>query len=282
MAARKTFIERKINDEIIHQDQNNGYINATQISKIHRVLTGERREPNDWLRTDTAQRAINKLSSVTGISLEELVLIKQGGKYQGTWIHPRLSVRYAMWVNEDFSLQVEDWVHEWISSVNNPIRLEADIDRVALRDELKDVKRPALMDQVKLFLESIGQYDSKSAKTRMFFARVHDELNLVLTSEKAVDMKLRLEAILGKNISQNELLRDYFPIVPLSNYAAVCQAAANNIEQGMHLISAIKLAAKQVLSPRYVPAPIDFTERISLVRMRIERAGQLDLRGLLE
>jgi hypothetical protein len=282
MAARKTFIERKINDEIIHQNQNNGYINATQISKIHRVLTGERREPNDWLRTDTAQRAINKLSSFTGISLEELVLIKQGGKYQGTWIHPRLSVRYAMWVNEDFSLQVEDWVHEWISSVNNPIRLEADIDRVGLRDDVKDNKRLALTDQVKFFLESLGQYNPGSKKTSDFFARVHDELNLVLTSETAGDMRIRLERKLGKSVKSNELLRDYFPIVDLSNYAAVCQAAANNIEQGMHPINAIRLAAKQVLSPRYVPAPIDFAEQIKLVRFRIERAGQLDLRGLLE
>ena len=282
MAARKTFIERKINDEIIHQNKNNGYINATQISKIHRVLTGERREPNDWLRTDTAQRAINKLSSFTGISLEELVLIKQGGKYQGTWIHPRLSVRYAMWVNEDFSLQVEDWVHEWISSVNNPIRLEADIDRVGLRDDVKDNKRLALTDQVKFFLESLGQYNPGSKKTSDFFARVHDELNLVLTSETAGDMRIRLERKLGKSVKSNELLRDYFPIVDLSNYAAVCQAAANNIEQGMHPINAIRLAAKQVLSPRYVPAPIDFAEQIKLVRFRIERAGQLDLRGLLE
>jgi hypothetical protein len=282
MAARKTFIERKINGEIIHQDQNNGYINATQISKIHRAITGERREPNDWLRTETAQRAINKLSSVTGISSEELVFIKQGGKYQGTWIHPRLSVRYAMWVNEDFSLQIEDWVHEWISSVNNPIRLEADIDRVALRDELKDVKRPALTNQVKFFLESIGQYDSKSDKTRMFFARIHNELNVVLTSETADDMKIRLEFLLGRKVKTDELLRDYFPIVPLSNYAAVCQAATNNMEQGMHPINAIRLAAKQVLSSSYVPQPIDFTERISLVRMRIERAGQIDIRGLLE
>ncbi len=35
MATRKTFIERKINNGIIHQDQNNSYINATQVSKMH-------------------------------------------------------------------------------------------------------------------------------------------------------------------------------------------------------------------------------------------------------
>jgi hypothetical protein len=73
-----------------------------------------------------------------------------------------------MWLNEDFSLQVEDWVHEWISSVNNPIRLEADIDRVGLRDDVKDNKRLALTDQVKFFLESLGQYNPGSKKLLIF------------------------------------------------------------------------------------------------------------------
>ena len=282
MVSRKAALERILNGEVVYQNEMTGYVNATQISKIHFNLTGERRDPNDVLKTNTAQRAISKLSSVTGIPESEIVIANPSGKYKGTWIHPRLAVRYAMWVNDDFSLQVEDWVHEWIFSVNNPIRLEADIDRVALRDDVKDNKRLALTDQVKFFLESLGQYNPGSKKTSDFFARVHDELNLVLTSETAGDMRIRLERKLGKSVKSNELLRDYFPIVDLSNYAAVCQAAANNIEQGMHPINAIRLAAKQVLSPRYVPAPIDFAEQIKLVRFRIERAGQLDIRGFLE
>jgi len=270
--AAKRMIERTLNGQIAHQDQINGYVNATQISKIHRNLTNERREPNDWLRTETAQRAINKLSSATGIPQSDLIIIKQGGKYQGTWIHPRLAVRYAMWVNEDFSLQIEDWVHEWISSANNPIRLEADIDRVALRDELKDIKRPALTEQVKMFLQSAGQYNPKSEQTQIFFGRVHNELNIVITSEKAVDMRSRLELYLGKKVTESELLRDYFPIIDLANYAAVCQAATNNMEQGMHPINAIRLAAKQVLPSSYIPKPVDFTEQIALVRRRIENS----------
>ncbi|MFM6158347.1 MAG: hypothetical protein ACKPE3_36045, partial [Sphaerospermopsis kisseleviana] len=120
-----------------------------------------------------------------------------------------------MWVNSDFSLQVEDWVHEWISSVNNPICLEADIDRVAMRDDVKNNKRLALTDQVKFFLESLGQYNPGSKETTDFFKRVHNELNIVLTSEKATDMKIRLERELGKPVKENELLRDYFPIVDL-------------------------------------------------------------------
>ena len=128
MVSRKAALERILNGEVVYQNEMTGYVNATQISKIHFNLTGERRDPNDVLKTNTAQRAISKLSSVTGIPEFEIVIANSSGKYKGTWIHPRLAVRYAMWVNEDFSLQVEDWVHEWISSVNNPIRLEADIE----------------------------------------------------------------------------------------------------------------------------------------------------------
>jgi hypothetical protein len=277
MAPRLNAINRHLNGLIVYQRQLDGYVNATQISKIHRDFSGERRDPSDWLRTETANRAIAKLSSVTGIPVTDLVEIKQGGKYQGTWIHPKLVVRFAMWVNDDFSLQVEDWVHEWLSSANNPIRLEADIDRVAIRDELKDVRRPALGAQVKMFLEAAGQYDPKSSETRIFFGRVHNELNIVLTGEKADQMRLRLEVSLNKKVNESELLRDYFPIIDLANYAAVCQAATNNMEQGMHPINAIRLAAKQVLPSSYVPKIIDFTERIALVRLRIEQANQINL-----
>ena len=47
--------------------------------------------------------------------------VKKGGTNQGTWLHPRLAVRFAMWVNDDFSLQVEDWVQEWFATKQNPI-----------------------------------------------------------------------------------------------------------------------------------------------------------------
>lgn len=277
MGSRINTIDRQLHGLIVYQRQLDGYVNATQISKIHRDLTGERKDPSDWLRLETTNRSIAKLSFVTGIPVTGLAEVKQGGKYQGTWIHPRLGVRFAMWVNDDFSLQVEDWVHEWLSSANNPIRLEADIDRVAIRDELKDVKRPALTEQVKICLQVAGEYNPKSKETQIFFGRVHNELNIVLTGEKAVDMRKRLEADLGKKISESELLRDYFPIIDLANYASVCQAATNNMEQGMSPMNAIRLAAKQVLPSNYTPKIIDFAERIALVRLRIQQSNQMNL-----
>lgn len=273
MVKRIKTIPHEIEGISVNQRENDGYVNATELCSAHRQATGERKDPRNWLETNMAKSAMKKLSTVTGIPVTDLFDVKQGGKLQGTWIHPRLAVRFAMWVNDDFSLQVEDWVHAWLSSGSNPVRLEADIDRVALRDELKDSRRLALTEQVKLFLEVAGQYNPGSTETQIFFGRVHNEVNLVLTGEKAVDMRTRLEVYLGKKISEKELLRDYFPITDLANYAAICQAAANNMENGgMHPINAVRLAARQVLPSNHIPSSIDFTERINIVRLRIEQA----------
>lgn len=271
MGKRVKAIERQLNGITVYQRKSDGYVNATQICKVHRELTGERKDPSEWLVNKASKAAISKLSDITGIPVISLYETLTG-KYGGTWIHPRLAVRFTMWVNDDFSLQVEDWIHQWFESGSNPARLEADIDRLSVRDELKDSRRLALTEQVKFFLQAAGTYDPKSQKTRMFFGQIHNEINVLLTTEKAVDMRARLEQHLGKSVSDKELLRDYYPIVDLANFAVVCQAAANNMEQGMHPVNAVRLAVKQVLPSDYQPKPIDFTERIALVRQRVDEA----------
>lgn len=274
MTGRIITISRPLGGAVVDQRQQDGYVNATQLCKAHREKTGERKDPGNWLETNTAKSAIAKLSEITGIPVIRIVEQKTG-RYGGTWIHPRLAVRFAMWLSDDFSLQVEDWVHDWMSSGYNPIRLEADIDRINMRDELKDRKRLELTSQVKAFLVAAGCYDPGSKETRIFFGRVHNEVNLVLCGEKADVMRARLESHLGRKVAEAELLRDYFPMIDLANYAALCQAAANNMALGMEPFKAIRAAAKQVLPLDYNPKPIDFTERIGLVRRRLEQKDQL-------
>ncbi len=208
-----------------------------------------------------------------------LVFSKRGSPETGggTWLHPDLAVQLAQWCSKPFAIQVSRWVREWFSLAYNPIQLEADADRVSMRDEVKDKKRLELTSQVKAFLVKAGLYDPKSKETGIFFGRVHNEVNLVLTAEKAASMRARLELHLGKKVSESELLRDYFPMIDLANYASLCQASANNMAGGMHPIEAVRLAAKQVLPLDYAPKPIDFTERIVLVRRRLEQRDQLRL-----
>jgi hypothetical protein len=278
MGTRIVTISRVLDGESVDQRQQDGYVNATQLCKAHRQRTGERKDPNDWLKTNTAKLAIAKLSVVTNILVTELTEVKQGGKYQGTWIHPRLAVRFAMWLSEDFSLQVEDWIHEWLSSGYNPIQLELDADRVQLRDNLKDKKRLEFTGQIKAFLVAAGRYNPGSFQTKKAFWEAHDKLNTLLTTETAQQMRDRLSLTLGRAVGEQELLRDYFPINNLADYAALCQAAANEMSvNGTHPLKAIDIAAQQVLSHSHAPKQIDFTERIALVRQRLEQRDQLRL-----
>jgi hypothetical protein len=259
-------ISRQISGVMVEQREVDGYVNATQLCKAHQAKTRERKDPSEWLSNKSSISAIAKLSEITGIPVIDLVQPKKGA---GTWIHPRLAVRFAMWLSDDFSLQVEDWVHEWMATGQNPIWSQADIDRVEYRDALKDEARLRMTGQVKIYLEQIRRYDDKKYRG-IFFARVHDELNILITTETSKQMRVRLSQFLGKEVKECELIRDYFPAIVLQRYISMCEAVANlMIREDLQPLSAVERAAEIVLPANYLPVPIDFAEHIMLVRCRV-------------
>lgn len=83
------------------------YINATQIAKAFGKV------PKDFLRTESTKDYIsallNRLNSDGHISLlteEDLVIARKGGiaDEQGTWLHPKLAIVFARWLNSDFAV----------------------------------------------------------------------------------------------------------------------------------------------------------------------------------
>lgn len=111
------FIVHNVSDVNVPLDSGDGYINATALSHAHKVRTGQVKNVADWIRLKRTTESLSHLSSVTGIPISLLTRTVRGnfanGEQQGTWIHPRLSVRFAMWLSDDFGLMVEDWVREW-------------------------------------------------------------------------------------------------------------------------------------------------------------------------
>jgi hypothetical protein len=277
MSGSGDFIVRTVSGVPIEQRYRDGYINATKLSNAHRITTGQRREPAEWLSNQRTRETIDHLSRSTGIPVDLLVVVVSTGPNQarGTYIHPNLSVRYAIWLSDEFGFLVEQWVQEWLSSGRSPL---ADIDRVGLRDALKDDSRLRMTDQVKAYLEQIKRYDDKNYRG-WFFSRVHDAINVAITGETAREMRRRLSTILGKPITQDDLIRDYFPSEVLQRYISMCEASANlMIKQGRQPLTAVEEAAELVLPLGYRPTPIDFVEYIGRVRRRL--AGQdLELPG---
>ena len=172
-----------------------------------------------------------RLSETTGIPVVNLYEVKEG-RNGGTWIHPRLSVRFTMWLNDDFSLQVEDWVHSWLRTGQNPVKsntktsAQRDLERFEERIRLKDEARLALSDVIKEWMEYHGWYHDRKRVSKYFIALM-DGINVAITTETSQQMQKRLAAQLGRKPKSGELIRDYFPVEELRLYLSVHNVLTN-------------------------------------------------------
>jgi hypothetical protein len=216
---------RPVNGIAVEQRRDDGFLNATAMSKAHLAGTGQRRDVLHWLETEAAKRAITHLSLKTGIPVFKLVESRPG-RYGGTWIHPRLAVRFAIWLSDEFGYLVEEWVEEWFLSGRNPLHaVDYDIEvqwqlwrqRYDIRVELKDFVRPELMNSV---VEWAVEHHENP---RTLCAAVHDAMNERIQGAKAKQIRLMGGLPLGV------LLRDYFEAVPLVSYSAINRIAKNAV-----------------------------------------------------
>lgn len=85
-----------------------GWINATEAAKKFSKV------PNDWLRLPDTINYIKALQSKYG---EISYLKTKRGKYDGgTWIHPKLAVRFARWLSIDFEIWCDEQIDKLIRS----------------------------------------------------------------------------------------------------------------------------------------------------------------------
>jgi hypothetical protein len=269
MPKRDQLIKHELHGVVVEQRPADGYLNATKLAKAYEAETGIRKDVRDWLLTERAKSYIERLSTKTGIPVLDLVQVKKGGNASGTWLHPKLATPFATWLSIEYEFQVSEWVEQWITTGQNPVWVQADLDRVIYRDALKDEARLRMTDQVKVYLQRIRKYDNQKYRG-IFFAKVHDNINIAVTAETAKQMRVRLSQILGREVKENELIRDYFPALHLTRYISVCEAGANfMIRDDLHPETAIERAVEIALPANYVAKQIDFVEHINFVRQRL-------------
>jgi KilA-N domain len=262
----ENIISHNHNSTLINQRYKDGYINLTAMAQAEGKLIA------DYLRLDSTKAFLDALSADMGIPIsatDGLVQVRKGGsdKFgQGTWGHPQVAIHCGQWCSPAFAVLVTRWVMTWITTEQNP--LQSDLDRMVYRDALKDEARLRMTDQIKEYLEQIEMYDNKRFSGQ-YFARVHNRINVVVTSETALEMKERLSELLGRKVKDNELIRDYFPALMLQRYISVCEATANLIAEGQNPLDAVERARAIVLARNYIPQKIDFIESMKFVRQRV-------------
>jgi hypothetical protein len=68
------------------------------------------KRPNDWTNSAGAKRYIKALEAKPEFPV--LVETRSGGSNPGTWIHERLILKLAQWLNVDFEIQCDEWIAE--------------------------------------------------------------------------------------------------------------------------------------------------------------------------
>ena len=113
-----------------------GFLNATAIASHFGKL------PKDYLKSEQTQQYISALAENLSVRRKilteenQIVIVKRGGSEQGTWLHPKLAIHFARWLNPKFAVwcdeQIEILLNGKISDGIKPAKTTAD-DRTGLR-----------------------------------------------------------------------------------------------------------------------------------------------------
>lgn len=110
-----TLISHQVNNAVIEQRSDDGYINATQLCQV----AGKRW--HNYVRIETTGHFLRALSAKMRIRVSELhqeVISKAGEK--STWVHPKVAIHLAQWLSADFAVQVSEWVYDWLDGSGSP------------------------------------------------------------------------------------------------------------------------------------------------------------------
>lgn len=90
------------------------YVCATQMAKKFN------KNPNDWLKTQSAREYIEAVSAETKICVSELVITRKGGgsvkTSQGTWMHKDVAMEFARWLAPVFGLWCNRRIEELLTT----------------------------------------------------------------------------------------------------------------------------------------------------------------------
>jgi len=93
-----------------------------QFMRVNEIAAKFNKKPNDWMRNyrtkeymdalleDLSARSENSRNAFT--TRLDLFIMKQGGRSQGTWIHPELVVEFARWVNPRFAVWCDQIIRQ--------------------------------------------------------------------------------------------------------------------------------------------------------------------------
>lgn len=112
--------------------RDDAFLNATAIAKQYGKRVG------DYLRNDRTQEYIEalaeNLSRTRKITLnkKQLVAVKNGGTNNGTWLHPKLAIDFARWLDPKFAVWCDEQIEQLLSGSQPKLAKTTVADRTPL------------------------------------------------------------------------------------------------------------------------------------------------------
>lgn len=125
MQLALALITHQIENTVIPQRANDGYINATLMCKAVGKLFA------DYRRLGSTDAFLTELARSMGIPIDQLVFTMMTGpnEERGTWVHPDVAVNLGQWCSPKFAVAVAGWVREWMSGKFTTAKLPYHLER---------------------------------------------------------------------------------------------------------------------------------------------------------
>lgn len=104
----------------VEQRTKDGMLNATALLKQWNESAGGKKEIKKFFENQNTKEFISALIEEENLNGEKSAYLTSRGKYSGgTWMHPILFVKFAMWLNPRFEVKVIKFIYDQMIAYRN-------------------------------------------------------------------------------------------------------------------------------------------------------------------
>ena len=140
-------MKRTMGAFFVEQRTQDSMFNATSLLKQWNNTSGEKKEITKFFENSNTKEFIKALIETENLNTQNSAYLKSRGKYNGgTWMHPILFVKFAMWLNPRFEVQVIKYVYDQMLKYRNDAgdayrELASAVAKIVPRSDLSSVMK---------------------------------------------------------------------------------------------------------------------------------------------
>lgn len=115
-------MKRPMGNFLVEQRTKDSMFNATNLLKQWNEASGEKKEITKFFDNDNTKEFISALMEEENLHTQKSAYVKSNARSDrggGTWMHPILFVKFAMWLNPRFEVQVIKFVYDQMLKYRN-------------------------------------------------------------------------------------------------------------------------------------------------------------------